>query len=668
MRYLLLNFVFFAAALSAFSQQREIDSLLRELSVQADDSNKVRTLWNLARVHRNINRDKLLEFADQAIALADKVDDYSGKGQAIKFKALSYSDRSDYAAAIRLYEEASKAFQQANDTLGISNVMSNTGAVYVNLGDNRKGLELFYESLKLAEITGNKVRILSALNNIGAAYKNNPSTKHMALDYYKRAQGLAIQINDQSSAAIAGNNIGEIYLERGSDSALNYLFDAIQKLESLNSLTSVPGSYNNVGRFYFLRKDYEKALFYHEKALAVARKLDDKRNKTATLNGIAKVYLAQGDKRKALKIYQEVVTIAGMDKEIGGKLMFELRDAYEGLSSTYSQLGDYASAYKAEKLLAEVKDSLVSIEGTDAMKDLGRNYELNKIQIENEFLKVDQQLKDEQLRVGKIVRNAILAGLTLVLLLIGVLYRDYKNKIRTNKLLDQRKAEIEALLLNILPFEVAAELQKTGHSVPRYYDSTTVMFTDFVGFSRIAETLTPQQITTELNEFFTEMDEIIEKYNLEKIKTIGDSYMCAGGIPSPNASHPEDAVRAGLEIAEYLRLKNLQRENTGLPKWEIRIGINTGSLVAGVVGKKKYAYDIWGSAVNIASRMESNGQPGLLNISSSTYELVKDKFDCVYRGKIYAKNVGEIDMYFVKGEKGNITAPEVHKIPSTEIL
>jgi class 3 adenylate cyclase len=268
-------------------------------------------------------------------------------------------------------------------------------------------------------------------------------------------------------------------------------------------------------------------------------------------------------------------------------------------------------------------------------------------------LNQDKALKDEEIKRTKLVRNAFLVGFALVLTLIGVLYRDYRNKIKTNKLLDQRKAEIEALLLNILPFEVAEELQKTGKSNPRYYESTTVMFTDFVGFSRIAETLTPQQVTAELNEFFTEMHEIIDRYGLEKIKTIGDSYMCAGGIPTPNTTHPIDTVRAGLDIVEYLKKKNKARQGAGLAQWEIRIGLNTGSLVAGVVGKKKYAYDIWGSAVNIASRMESNGFPGVLNISASTYELIKDKFECEYRGKIYAKNVGEIDMYFVKRELTN---------------
>jgi len=259
-------------------------------------------------------------------------------------------------------------------------------------------------------------------------------------------------------------------------------------------------------------------------------------------------------------------------------------------------------------------------------------------------------LKDEQIQRAKLVRNAILVGLGLVLTMIGILYRDYRNKITTNKLLDLRKAEIENLLLNILPFEVAAELQSEGYSSPRYYESVSVMFTDFVSFSKIAESMTPQQIVEELNEFFTEMDEIIDKYNLEKIKTIGDSYMCAGGIPTSNTSHPIDMVRAGLDIVEYLKKKNQVRSDLGMTKWEIRIGINTGSVVAGVVGKKKYAYDIWGNAVNIASRMESNGEPGMLNISADTYELIKDRFECKYRGKIYAKNVGEIDMYFVVKE------------------
>jgi class 3 adenylate cyclase len=160
----------------------------------------------------------------------------------------------------------------------------------------------------------------------------------------------------------------------------------------------------------------------------------------------------------------------------------------------------------------------------------------------------------------------------------------------------------------------------------------------------------PAELVKELNNCFIAFDNIIGKYNLEKIKTIGDSYMCAGGIPSPDSDHVYNIILASLEIQQYIIENNKRKADEGLAPWELRIGIHVGPVVAGVVGKRKYAYDIWGSTVNIASRMESNGLPGRVNISADTYELVKDRFECSYRGKIDAKNVGEIDMYFVDRE------------------
>lgn len=228
------------------------------------------------------------------------------------------------------------------------------------------------------------------------------------------------------------------------------------------------------------------------------------------------------------------------------------------------------------------------------------------------------------------------------------MYRDYRNKIRLNKLLDQQKVEIENLLANILPEEVAKELKEKGQATPRYYESVSVLFTDFKSFTAIAETLSPQQVVAELSECFTMFDTIIERNNLEKIKTIGDSYMCAGGIPTVNSTHPINIMKAAFEILGFMNEINNRRKLNGATPWEIRIGIHTGPLVAGVVGKKKYAYDIWGSTVNIASRMESNGEPGQINISAAHYELIKHEYECEYRGKILAKNAGEIDMYFVK--------------------
>jgi len=174
-----------------------------------------------------------------------------------------------------------------------------------------------------------------------------------------------------------------------------------------------------------------------------------------------------------------------------------------------------------------------------------------------------------------------------------------------------------------------------------------ILFTDFINFSRIAENITPEQLVSNLDQYFIKFDSIINKYNLEKIKTIGDAYMCAGGIPAANKSNPFTVVLAGLEIQKYMKALRVKTEDTDNPSWKLRLGIHSGELVTGVVGEKKFAYDIWGDSVNTASRIESAGEAEKVNISGSTFNIIKDYFDCSYRGKIKVKNKGEIDMYFV---------------------
>jgi guanylate cyclase len=205
----------------------------------------------------------------------------------------------------------------------------------------------------------------------------------------------------------------------------------------------------------------------------------------------------------------------------------------------------------------------------------------------------------------------------------------------------------EDLLRNILPEEIAEELKEKGHAEARYFDAATVMFTDFKGFTKISERLTPTELVAEINMLFKSFDHIISKYNIEKIKTIGDSYMCAGGLPVATHTHATDIVNAALEFRNFMQQHLDERRKADKASFEIRIGVHTGPVVAGIVGDTKFSYDIWGDTVNTASRMESSGEAGKVNISGATYELIKDKFNCTYRGKIKAKNKGEIDMYFV---------------------
>lgn len=232
------------------------------------------------------------------------------------------------------------------------------------------------------------------------------------------------------------------------------------------------------------------------------------------------------------------------------------------------------------------------------------------------------------------------------------------------KKLEAEKRRSEQLLLNILPLEVADELKNRGKVEPVNYESVSVLFTDFKGFTQLSEQLTPKELVDELDYCFSYFDEIIEKHNLEKLKTIGDSYMAAGGIPTLNTTHAIDTVLAALEIQAFMQQRQEQKMRNNSPYWEIRIGIHSGPLMAGVIGQKKFAYDVWGDTVNTASRMESSGVAGKINISQSTFELIQDYFECEYRGKLPAKNKGELDMYLVKGIKHHFSTSTLGSLPN----
>jgi class 3 adenylate cyclase len=219
---------------------------------------------------------------------------------------------------------------------------------------------------------------------------------------------------------------------------------------------------------------------------------------------------------------------------------------------------------------------------------------------------------------------------------------------QTLQLVSEERRKSDRLLLNILPETTATELKEKGAAAPRYYKLVSVLFADFAGFSHLASRLSPEEIVRYLNFYFLAFDEIIDRHGIEKIKTIGDAYMCAGGVPLANVTNPVDTVMAAMEMQAFvLASKDKIRQESGVD-WDLRIGVHSGELVAGVVGAKKFAYDIWGDTVNVAARLEEKSLPGRVNISAATYELVKDHFECSYRGEIQAKNINLMGMYFVE--------------------
>ena len=237
-----------------------------------------------------------------------------------------------------------------------------------------------------------------------------------------------------------------------------------------------------------------------------------------------------------------------------------------------------------------------------------------------------------------------------------------------SKEIEGQKGRIEDLLLNILPKEISEELKEKGKATARRHEEVTVMFTDMKGFTRVAEKMTPEELVSELDDCFIHFDGIIERYGIEKIKTIGDSYMCAAGVPTQDPMHAHKCVLAGLEVRELMARWQRDHKAMGKEPWAMRIGVHTGPVVAGVVGKRKFAYDIWGDTVNTASRMESSGEVGEVNISGATFNVVKDHFDCVHRGQIDAKNKGNIDMYFVTRIKSEFSANKEGMVPNARFL
>ncbi len=283
--------------------------------------------------------------------------------------------------------------------------------------------------------------------------------------------------------------------------------------------------------------------------------------------------------------------------------------------------------------------------------------EKKMVLLENTVLEKESRIKEIEVGKQRLKSQFLAAILAVFLVLSVVLYLLFRSRKRLanelvmkNSAIEKEKKRSDELLLNILPHETANELKSTGKAEPKNYKSVSIMFTDFKDFTLISEKLTPKELVSEIDSYFSAFDDIVAKFGIEKIKTIGDAYLCAYGINNSEQKDHSVIINAAKEILTLMDNYKKEREAQGKQAFSIRIGIHTGPIVAGVVGKHKFAYDIWGDAVNTAARMEQSSEAGKINISADTYELIKNDFNCEYRGKVLAKNKGKIDMYFVENE------------------
>lgn len=353
------------------------------------------------------------------------------------------------------------------------------------------------------------------------------------------------------------------------------------------------------------------------------------------------------------------------------------RDYFQSKDSLVRQMDAIEELLKAQR----AKESQLDLQRTELLRrDTAlsqKDFELmNKnLQLENQRQEAEQKLallreKELEIRNSRLQNQVLFVSVGLIFLLFVLALVSYRNIRRSNarleklnlqimqqkqkleqnqKQLAKEKDRVDQLLLNILPAPVAEELKKHGKVQPRLYQKVSIVFTDFKGFTKIASLMSPGEIVSELEIFFSAFDSIVQKFGLEKIKTIGDGYMCAGGVPLANDHNPVDAVNAALEMLQFTQQRKREKLDGNQPFFDIRIGINTGSVVAGVVGRQKFVYDIWGDAVNLASRLESEGEAGKITISDNTYRFVKDHFFCTYKGQVAFGAKAPVNTYLVEG-------------------
>lgn len=636
-----LTIMFFACA-CCLGAQSNLDSLY---STWEDESltDSIRTKAFIDYIWDGF----LYSDSDSAFVLTEVLIKFGKSNQYSKAVAEAYNTqgvvfwlKGDYPRSLDAFKGCFEAWKEIGDRKGMAGALNGMGNIYFSQGNYPKALDSHQSSLKIKEEIDDKKGVGMSLNNIGNVYFEQ-GHQSKALEYYKKSLKAKEVLGDKSGMAMSLNNIGNIYSKQEEYStSLEYFEESLSILEKQNSNgAGIANAILNIGDVYFNKADFSVALDYFKRSKNISEESGDKRALANSLLNIGNVYFELNKPKDAIVEYLKSLKLAEEVESI-----LQQKHACDRLYETYKHLGQQIQALKFHEQLTILKDSLFNEENTKKLTQLEMQYEFDK---QEAAAQMAQEKKDaialQELKQRKLERNGFIGGFAVMLLFAGVFFRQ-RNRI------GKEKDRSEKLLMNILPKEVAEELKEKGHSDAQSIDHVTVLFTDFKDFTKMSEKMTPKELVSDLHACFSEFDLICDKYGVEKIKTIGDAYMAAGGLPIPNATHAKDVVNAAIEMAQVTETIKAKNATSNLPFFEVRIGVHTGPVVAGIVGVKKFQYDIWGDTVNTASRMESSGQVGKVNISNSTYELLKDdpQFNFENRGKISAKGKGEMDMWFVR--------------------
>jgi class 3 adenylate cyclase/predicted metal-dependent HD superfamily phosphohydrolase/Flp pilus assembly protein TadD len=662
--------------LSSQNRQR-LDSLYSLERITTNDTLRVNLLNTICQEYLISEPEVALDYANQALDLSSRLGYQRGEAYSCRNIALYHYSHNEFDLALKNHARSLDIFEKLGDKQGMLLSYNSLGLIYYRQGYYPLAIKNYLNVLSILKDIGDKAAIANNYSNIAKIYTKDGNYA-LALDYLQSALKIQLEQNDKPGLSENYNNLGNIYYQRKSyRMALEYYQKALRLQEEMKDPMSLASCYNNMGKVYLQMNTLDYALDFQKKALKIQEGQHEDKAVASTYNYLGQVYEHSSQFTEAISSYNKAIEISSRpdDKEV-------LKDAYGGLSSIYAKLGNFQKAYQFYLLYSSARDVILGKENSRSISEVTAKYDSQSKEKENELLTKENQNKELHAKRQRLILNIMIGGSFGLLLLALLFYWSYTQKksalkelAEKNVIILQQKEEgekekrrSEELLLNILPTETAEELKNYGKAAPRHYKMVTVLFTDFKDFTQIAEKLTPEQLVFELDHCFCKFDEIMIRYGIEKIKTIGDAYMCAGGIPIRNRSNPVDVILAAIELVEFIENWNREKMAKGKEAWEIRVGIHTGPVVAGIVGSRKFAYDIWGDTVNTASRMESSGDAGKINISGETYSYVNNFYDCSFRGKIIAKNKGEIEMYFVDRIKPRLSVNMDGRIPNEEFF
>lgn len=551
----------------------------------------------------------------------------------------------DLAKSYSNYMEAIDYAERINDTESKALYLLYLGYLNKSVGNEQKAIENFKASMELYLAVNLKQNSLFPLLELSKTYYKI-GEKDSAKVYTNKCQELAKQSKD----SVAYMEIIYLRNSRVNKDEGNYelaIKNGLKVLRMSNRL-SKKLAHVNLADIYTANQDKANAIKHLNEAIALNKK-DQIINYLFNVISFGEIYFDLNELDKALKYCSEGFQLAEEQKS-----NIHLEMACDCLYEIHQKKGNNKLALKYRNLALIYQDSLKIEDKSKALLNVSFNQEIILDSIAKaEEARLIQVAHEEEMATEAQQRNIAIGSGFLLLLIAGSVYSRLRLVKKSKALLQSEKDRSENLLLNILPADIAIELKEKGKAEARDYDMVSILFTDFKGFTEASAKLSAQDLVSEINTCFEAFDGIVGKYGIEKIKTIGDAYMAAGGLPSPSNDSVKNTIIVALEMQAFISKRKNKMEAAGKPAFEMRVGIHTGPVVAGIVGLKKFQYDIWGDAVNTASRMESSGEVGKVNISQATYEVLKSdsQFAFESRGKIEAKGKGEMEMYFAKLKK-----------------